>query len=488
MSEQINVEHAFNPEARQAQADLNAYTETRPYEDAAGRLQGEKGFINAEKHFDGLREAHEAETMPEAYENMSVTDVAKALAKSEYDADKTKVEDLSDVLVEKLSAMEDDAVSERDAEHNGDRSDNMWDRVMNVKDKELARLQGEESSQSKGKATPSENKQDIDTDPKEAAESGSSEAASEADKVDANREKLNNLIDEAAQLINSSGKAGDRERFNKIDDEIKQILMEQYGTNDPDDPRIKDALEHLNKQLEEKIQMPESDKKPVSGKGGLRPVREGEFEEGKENPPAGVMAIEPWTLDDYGKKDDDAEQQTPVEEPPVDEPPVEEPPVDEPPVDPPTAEQPPVLLPPSPERPDRVRQPGKVKKWLGRGALALLAFAGGYTAGRGHENYIVKSHDTPSVDNINKFEDHTRDVDEDVQENMVRNYDSAEQFFKNISTKTGAKNFEKMQKRFDKEVKHYMVSEKMSKSSAEALVRAEMEQYFAHLDAQAARK
>lgn len=61
-------------------------------------------------------------------------------------------------------------------------------------------------------------------------------------------------------------------------------------------------------------------------------------------------------------------------------------------------------------------------------ASSALALGGGYAAGRGHENYIVKSHDTPVVDTINKSQDGLREasVDESVQEEIGRNYGAFE--------------------------------------------------------------
>jgi hypothetical protein len=197
-------------------------------------------------------------------------------------------------------------------------------------------------------------------------------------------------------------------------------------------------------------ELEEAEDNSKQSKGGLlRPVREGELDEGKENPPAGLGAIESWTFDEVPKEKWTTDEPDDVE-PPKDEIPEEEPPKD------PTTEQPPVEVPPrTPETPDRVRGPRRLRKF-GRACLALLALGPvGYVAGRLHENYIVKSYDTPSVDTINKFEDKTRGVSEENQEHMVRNFDLTEKFLDaetGIGTKEGAANFKAMQKAVDTEV------------------------------------
>jgi|GEM_PF-5012643 len=118
------------------------------------------------------------------------------------------------------------------------------------------------------------------------------------------------------------------------------------------------------------------------------------------------------------------------------------------------------VLPPrvaSPERPVAPRQPErKVRRWAGRTVLAALALLpGGYAIGRAHENYIVKSHDTPTVDQLNKFEDHTRGASKSTQENMVSNYNTTRRFLDpltGISSETGKANFSLMESQVKEEV------------------------------------
>ena len=121
----------------------------------------------------------------------------------------------------------------------------------------------------------------------------------------------------------------------------------------------------------------------------------------------------------------------------------------------PTQPVPVLTVPEGPRVPEREPvRPGRVRKF-GRACLAALAIIAptSYLVGRAHENYIVKSHDTPSVDEINKFEDHTRDVPEVIQENMVRNFDTATEFLapgEGVTTEEITKNLEERKSNFNK--------------------------------------
>lgn len=144
MSEQhYSVLEAFDPEARQAQAELDAYFASRPFKDEQGLVRAPDGtFANADTYFDNRRQELEIEGV-ESYESMSLPTLARKLAQAEIDDDETSVIDISDVLIEKLSAQSDVIRSSRDSEHNADREDNLWDRIMNIKQAEKERLMSE---------------------------------------------------------------------------------------------------------------------------------------------------------------------------------------------------------------------------------------------------------------------------------------------------------------------------------------------------------
>jgi len=105
MSEQINVDHAFDPQARQAQAEFDAYLQARPYKDAGGTPRNPENnkFINDEKYFDAARAEHKYGTRDAAdYEQMSMTKLAKELGQAELDEDPTRIGDIEDVLYTKM--------------------------------------------------------------------------------------------------------------------------------------------------------------------------------------------------------------------------------------------------------------------------------------------------------------------------------------------------------------------------------------------------
>jgi hypothetical protein len=147
MSEQspISVDQAFNPEQRQAQKDFDAYLESRPYQDEQGNTHHPENhtFINSDQYFDGKRDAAQAEGQT-PYKEMPMSELARKLAQAEHYEDKTMENDVHEVLLGKITKQHKKTKSFRDIEHNGQRMDNLVDRVMSVKDRELERLKAEE--------------------------------------------------------------------------------------------------------------------------------------------------------------------------------------------------------------------------------------------------------------------------------------------------------------------------------------------------------
>ena len=111
MSEHINVDHAFDPEARKAQAELDAYLKSRPYQDDNGMLHeaGSNKFTNAEKvsaAHDAAREAHYEQTLSaEDYSGESLEQLARRVADARAEGDKTRALDAEDAFFEKFTAM-----------------------------------------------------------------------------------------------------------------------------------------------------------------------------------------------------------------------------------------------------------------------------------------------------------------------------------------------------------------------------------------------
>ena len=111
MSERINVDHAFDPEARKAQAELDAYLESRPYEDEKGMLHeaGSNKFTNKKKinaAHEAAREEHYEQTLSaEDYSSESLDALARRVASARAEGDKTRAHDAEDAFFEKFTAM-----------------------------------------------------------------------------------------------------------------------------------------------------------------------------------------------------------------------------------------------------------------------------------------------------------------------------------------------------------------------------------------------
>lgn len=162
MSEQNpTVQEAFDPELRHAQADFDTYLQSRPYTDENGKVHDPQtgDFVNADNYFDRQRQASEAAGQT-PYEDMSMPDLARKLAEAEHHGDRTMEGDVHQVLHDKIMDKHRKTQSVRDVKHNAQRLDNLVDRVMSVKDKELERLQNEAaaSSASEDSATPDEDR------------------------------------------------------------------------------------------------------------------------------------------------------------------------------------------------------------------------------------------------------------------------------------------------------------------------------------------
>ena len=107
MSERINVDHAFDPEARQAQAELDAYMDARPYQDDKGNVHEPQSgkFANADNYHDGARNDHYDESLAEGdYEGESLDQLAKRVAEARKDGDKTRANDAEEAFMDKFYA------------------------------------------------------------------------------------------------------------------------------------------------------------------------------------------------------------------------------------------------------------------------------------------------------------------------------------------------------------------------------------------------
>ena len=109
-SAHIDVDSAFDPEKRQAQADLDAYLESRPYKNEDGEVvHPETGeAIDFDAYMDQQREDHYDETNAEGdYSGQSLAELAERAAKARETNDKTAQKDAEDAFFEKFSAYSD---------------------------------------------------------------------------------------------------------------------------------------------------------------------------------------------------------------------------------------------------------------------------------------------------------------------------------------------------------------------------------------------
>lgn len=105
MSERINVDHAFDPEARQAQADLDAYMDSRPYEDAKGNVHAAEGgkFIKRDDFRYGESDKHYESTLEQGdYSGESLEQLAQRVAEARSRGDKTGANDAEEIFMDKF--------------------------------------------------------------------------------------------------------------------------------------------------------------------------------------------------------------------------------------------------------------------------------------------------------------------------------------------------------------------------------------------------
>jgi len=110
MSERINVDHAFDPEARQAQAEFDAYMDSRPYKDEKGNIHNpENGkFANYDDYMEQQRDDHYDETLEQGdYSGESLEQLARRVAQARAEGDKTRAMDAEEAFFNKFAAYSD---------------------------------------------------------------------------------------------------------------------------------------------------------------------------------------------------------------------------------------------------------------------------------------------------------------------------------------------------------------------------------------------
>lgn len=203
---QIDVDLAFDSHKRQAQTELNDYFQNRPFEDAKGRVHSPDGKFVANDYFDQIRESHYADSAEQPYEELSLAELADELAYSELTDDRTKIEDISDVLLDKLMAFSKDNKMDADARTN------LSNRVMKLKDnkkKQYLETNGDEFSEEafRGVDSPA---------PKNSYETSSNDEA--------------NNIEHSIDLSKKTKKIAPWKRGNDVSLEIETIAAEEPDT------------------------------------------------------------------------------------------------------------------------------------------------------------------------------------------------------------------------------------------------------------------
>lgn len=138
--EQIDADAAFDPIARQAQAQMDIYAENRPYQDEAGVHDPATGeVVNPGEYFNEQHQTAKDEAQT-PYEDMSMSSLAHKLGEAEYNQDQTTQDSVTEVLLDKMGAEEARIASQGGSENQA-RQDNLWDSVMAAKDLKYRQLQ-----------------------------------------------------------------------------------------------------------------------------------------------------------------------------------------------------------------------------------------------------------------------------------------------------------------------------------------------------------
>jgi hypothetical protein len=163
MSEQINVDRAFDPQARQAQAEFDAYLQTRPEDEfSLGVVNGANGphpTLGSE-YYDASRDNHYEATLEAGdYEKMSISTLAKELGQAELDEDPTRIGDIEDVLYAKMDnfvAKAGEKTGKQTAEDRTEAGNNLLLRVEKIKEGYKASVTGTTASTEAGKESPAD--------------------------------------------------------------------------------------------------------------------------------------------------------------------------------------------------------------------------------------------------------------------------------------------------------------------------------------------
>ncbi len=125
---EVDPELMFDYEARHALQAGEVVTPDTYFQQRYGEGAGDAAYFDQARadHYDGTHES---------YEDLSMSELADELAYAELTEDKTKIDDISDVLLDKMSAFADAQVTERHPDGmDAEAQMSLFDRVMKLKD------------------------------------------------------------------------------------------------------------------------------------------------------------------------------------------------------------------------------------------------------------------------------------------------------------------------------------------------------------------
>ncbi|MDQ3093773.1 MAG: hypothetical protein M3Q70_01185 [bacterium] len=145
---QINVNEAFDPQMRQAQAELNDYLESRPSQDAKGKLHDpESGkFMNLEDAGKVYSNPEAGLTEADDYNSMTPIQLAKLSAEAELNGDKTTMSSVDDALQAKFDKYDTSHEHKDGTKREKSEQENVFERVMNYREQHLSELNGEQEA------------------------------------------------------------------------------------------------------------------------------------------------------------------------------------------------------------------------------------------------------------------------------------------------------------------------------------------------------
>lgn len=169
--EAIDVDAAFDPEKRQAKAQMGVYEDNRPGINEAGVAVAPDGSVlevpegmsedatqeeinkaATDAYFDEQRKTAKDHSQV-SYEDMSIKALAHKLGEAEHFGDKTTEDSVTEVLLEKMGEEETKIAANEEGTETEARQDNLWDSVLAAKDLKKRQLKKQDGGDTKTPAS-----------------------------------------------------------------------------------------------------------------------------------------------------------------------------------------------------------------------------------------------------------------------------------------------------------------------------------------------